>query len=383
MNPKPPASAVRTPRPTMLSRWRVEPRQDVGALWQALVVVMAVLAAAAISTILLLAARVNVAQAYGALLLGAFGSRFALLETLARSSALILTGLAAGLAFRARIWNIGGEGQLMAGGMGAFLAFTLFHELPQPLFLALLLLFAAAGGALLGGLVALLKVRFRIDEIISTVMFNYIMLYLVSYMVSGTGPWREPGSFFPQTVLLPPAARFPLLIPRSSVHLGVAVALGAALLVKVLLDHTPLGFDIRGIGLNPTALRFKGTNVSLIIGIVMLMSGGLAGLAGAGEVFGVQYRLGLNLAHGLGYAGIIVAMLGRMEPIGIVLAAVLFGGLINGAFQLQTTTGVPSAFVDAIQAIALFCVLASFVLSRYQVRRIAFGDADSADRNHR
>jgi ABC-type uncharacterized transport system permease subunit len=363
--------------------WRFEPRQGAGGPFVFLWIVVAIVAALAISSLLLLVARVDIPTAYRALFLGAAGSRRALLQTLVRASTLILTGLSAAIAFRARIWNIGQEGQLIAGGVAAFWAFTLFSGLPRPLHFLLVLLFALAGGALLGGLTGLLKVRFRVDEIISTMMLNYIMLYLVAFMVSGGGPWKEPTSAYQQSILIPAALRFPKLVPASGLHIGLLVALAAAAAVKILLDRTPLGFEIRALGFNPTAARFKGTNVPATIVIVMLLSGGLAGLAGAGELFGVQYRLVLDLASGLGYTGIIVAMLANLDPLGVVVAAILFGGLTNGAFKLQTATGVSSSIIEAIQAIVLLCVLAAFVFSRYRLKRISNADPATADSHPR
>jgi ABC-type uncharacterized transport system permease subunit len=366
-------------RPATRMPWKLEPRQSAGRLWSLLWVVVAIVAALAISSMLLAVAKVNIGTAYRALFLGAFGSERAVLQTLVRASTLILTGLSAAIAFRARIWNIGQEGQLIAGGVAAFWAFTLFSGLPRPLLFLLVLLFALAGGAFLGALTGLLKVRFRVDEIISSMMLNYIMLYFVAFMVSSGGPWKEPTSAYQQSILIPSGLRFPMLVPGSGLHIGLLVALVAAVLVKILLDRTSLGFEIRALGLNPTAARFKGTNVPATIMIVMLLSGGLAGLAGAGELFGVQYRLVLDLASGLGYTGIIVAMLANLDPLGVVLAAILFGGLTNGAFRLQTSTGVSSSIIEAIQAIVLLCVLAAFVFSRYRLKRTTYADSAAAD----
>jgi len=365
-----------------LKQWQITPRAQNSRLWRIFSVILAFLAALMISSFLLLTARINLASAFGALFFGAFGSWRAFMDTLARSSPLILTGLAATIAFRAKVWNIGGEGQLIGGAMAGFLAFTLFSGLPKPLFFLLVLLFAFAGGALLGALSGVLKVRFNVDEIISTVMMNYIILYFLSFMLSAEGPWREPKSYYQQTVLILPEFRFPVLFPRSEVHLGFLVALFCALIIKILLDATPLGYEIRALGFNPKAMKFKGTNISKLVVVTMLVSGGLAGLAGAGELFGVQDRLVMDIANGLGYTGIIVAMLAGLDPLGVVLAALLFGGLINGAYRLQTVTGVPSAFVDAIQAIVLLCVLASFVLSRYQIRRVVDVESDLSSSDH-
>ena len=362
--------------------WRFVPREGPSGASQLLWILVAVIAALGISSLLLLIARVNVGTAYRALFVGAFGSTRAILQTLVRAATLILTGLSAAIAFRAKIWNIGQEGQLIAGGVAAFWAFTLFSHLPRPFYILLVLLFALAGGALLGALTGLLKVRFRVDEIISTMMLNYIMLYFVSFMVSSGGPWKEPTSAYQQSILIPADARFPQLAHASGLHIGLIVALLAAAVVKVILDRTPLGFEIRALGYNPTAARFKGMNVPVTIMIVMLLSGGLAGLAGAGELLGVQYRLVLDLASGLGYTGIIVAMLANLDPLGVVVAAILFGGLTNGAFRLQTSTGVSSSIIEAIQAIVLLCVLAAFVFSRYRFERVPDADPTAAN-SHR
>jgi simple sugar transport system permease protein len=266
--------------------------------------------------------------------------------------------------------------------MAGFLAFNLFSGLPKPVFILLILLFSFMGGALLGAICSFLKVRFNVDEIISTVMMNYIILYFLSFMLSAEGPWREPESYYQQTILIPTEFRFPVLFPRSEVHLGFLVALLCAIVVKIILDTTPLGYEIRALGFNSKALKFKGTNISLLMVIILALSGGLAGLAGAGELYGVQHRLVMDLSNGLGYSGIIVAMLAGLDPLGVVLAALLFGGLTNGAYRLQTATGVPSAFVDAIQAIVLLCVLASFVLSRYQIRRVVDVESDISSSDH-
>lgn len=356
--------------------WKIEPRPKISRAWQVLTVALAFAGALVISSLLLLTARVNLLTAYQALFYGAFGSWRTFMDTLARSSPLIFTGLAAAIAFRGKIWNIGGEGQLIGGAIGGFLAFTLFQGLPLPLFFLLVLLFGFLSGALLGVLAAFLKVRFTVDEIISTVMMNYIVLYFLSFMLSADGPWREPGSYYQQTVLIPKGLRFPILFPRSEVHLGFIVALLCAVVIKIVIDRTPLGYEIRGLGYNARALKFKGTSISHLTVITLLISGGLAGLAGAGELFGVQHRLGMDVSNGLGYAGIIVAMLAALDPLGVILAALLFGGLINGAYRLQTAVGVPSAFVDAIQAIVLLCVLAAFVLSRFQIRKVNDAEPD-------
>jgi ABC-type uncharacterized transport system permease subunit len=356
--------------PARRLRWRIERRTEVSLWWNIAAVILAVLAAFLVSAILLLTAKANPLESFGALFEGAFGSWRAITETLVKATPLILTGLATVIAFRARVWNIGQEGQLFIGAMAGYFAFTLFEGLPRLPLILLICLFAVVGGGAYGWLAAFLKTHFRVDEIISTVMLNYIAIFFLSFMLSGIGPWREEGSYYQQSAAIPDPAHFFLLLPGYRLHLGFALAVLSAVLIWVLLEKTPLGYEIRAFGDNPTAARFKGTNTSAIVMITMAISGGLSGLAGASELFGVHHRLVLDLSTGLGYTGIIVGMLAWLNPLGVVLAGILFGALTNGAFRLQIISGVPTAFIEAIQAIVLLFVLSASVLSRYRIRRV-------------
>ncbi|HLB65213.1 MAG TPA: ABC transporter permease [Anaerolineales bacterium] len=351
--------------------YRLERRSDVGRWAQLAWLIVAIVAALIASGLLLLTAGADVVEAFGALFGGGFGGWREILETLVRATPLILTGLAAALAFRAKVWNIGGEGQLFAGAMAGYWAFTLFAGLPPVALFLVVIAAAAAGGAAVGWLAALLKTRFNVDEIISTVMMNYIVMFFLSLMLSGVGPWREQGSYYQQSAMLPESAQFLVLLPRSRLHVGFLLAVLAAMAIHILLTRTPLGYEIRAIGFNPTAARFKGTNVPKVMAVTLAISGALAGLAGAGELFGLQHRLVMDLSNGLGYTGIIVAMLANLHPLGVVLAAILFGGLTNGAFRLQVATGVPSAFTFAIQAIVLLFVISASILSSFRVRTVS------------
>lgn len=352
------------------SRWQLERRTEVSRWWQAASLLIAIVAAFAVAGLLLLTAKANVWVAFRALFGGAFGDWRALLETLVRAAPLILTGLAAALAFRGRVWNIGAEGQLVIGAMAGYWAYTLLNGLPRLPLLVGIFLFGALGGAIFGWLAGLLKVRFGVDEIISTVMLNYIAMFFLSFMLSGVGPWREPGSYYQQSPMIAEVAYLPVLIPRSRLHVGFVVAVLAAVLVYVLLEKTPLGYEMRAIGFNPIAARFKGTDVPRTVILTMAISGALAGLAGVGELFAIHRRLVMDISTGIGYTGIIVAMLANLHPLGVILAAILFGGLTNGAYRLQITTGVPSAFIFAIQAIVLLFVISASILSRYRIRRV-------------
>lgn len=345
---------------------RLEKRVKPSTLWQLLAMLLALAAAAAVTALMLQAAGTEPGPAFIALYEGAFGDAEAWAETLVKATPLLLTGLAFAIALRARVWNIGAEGQLLAGAMAAYWASAWFGHWPAIPLLIISLLASISGGAALGGLAALLKNRFAVNEVLSTVMLNYVVYYLLSYLL--IGPWMQPGTFYAQTAPLPEAAQLPSIISDSRLHPGFLLALLGALLIGILLRFTPLGYEIRAFGFNPLATRFKGTKASKPVAVVMLLGGGLAGLAGGSELLGVHERLSMEIATGVGYTGIIVAMLGGAHPLGIVLAAVLFGGLANGAFMMQIMTGVPMALVEAMQAIVLVFFLCASVLSRYRIQ---------------
>lgn len=352
------------------AKWRFEKRADSSPLRQFAAVVIAVAGALLISSLLIHAAGANVGIALRAMAQGAFAGKNAL-ETLVQAIPLIFTGLAATVAFRGQVWNIGAEGQLFAGAMLAFWMSATLGPLSPAVLIPTVLLGAALGGALWGVIPGLLKVRFGADEIIVTVMFNYIIKYLLSLLLSG--PWQDPASFYQQTVKLTENARLPLLIEGSRLHGGLILALLMAVAVYVLISRTPLGYEIRALGYNATAARYKGIKVSRLVVVIMAISGAIAGLAGGTELFGVAVRLKPDLSAGLGYTGIIVALLGRLHPLGVIAASVLFGALVTGCSAMQIQTGVPAALAYAIQGIVLIFVLSADILARYRIRRSPCG----------
>jgi simple sugar transport system permease protein len=351
-----------------LPHWEVTRRQDVGSGAQVLSLVIALAGAAGVTAVMLRIAGGNARDGFLALYQGSFGSWDVTVESLVKATPLILTGLATTIAFRGRIWNIGQEGQLYAGAMAAYWAYATLGWLPPVPLLVVILLAAMAGGALCGLVTAVIKVKAHVDEIITTIMLNYIVVYVLSFLLSG--PWRDPSSYYQQSSVVAEAARFPAIVPGSRLHIGFLVGVVAAFVIQVLLDKTSLGFEIRAIGLNPTASQFQGISIARTIATILLISGGLAGLAGAGELFGNHYRLKAGISLGFGYTGIIIAMLGGLHPLGVILAAIFFGGLINGSFMLQIVTGVPSALVSAIQAVVLLFLLGARAAVAYRVRVI-------------
>ena len=344
----------------------IEKRLAPSMPWQTVSVLLALLASVLVSALLLKSAGADLGTAAGALWDGAFGNWRATWKTLVKATPLMLTGVAAAVAFRARIWNIGAEGQLFAGAIGAYWVSLLLGGLPAAMLVPMLFIAGAIGGALYGGLAGYLRARFDVSEVLTTVMLNYVILYFLSFML--TGPWRDPASFFQQSPKVAENSVLPNLLSGTKLHLGFLVALVVVALVQVMITRTSLGYEIRAVGLNEKASRFKGIRVERMTVLVMLISGGIAGLAGVTEVFGVQGRLNPGISVGFGFTGIVIAVLAVLHPTAIVFVAILIGGSINGGIKLQVATGVPSTLVDAIQAIVLMFYLAAAVLARYKFR---------------
>lgn len=353
-----------------LAGWRLERRIEPNRFARPIGLAVALAGAIAVCSILFVSAGANPLTAFATLFKGSFGSLRVTGETLVKATPLIFTGLAACVAFRARLWNIGAEGQVFAGAM---FAFWMQHNLggyPAAVQIPMVVVGGIVGGALYGGLAAVLKTRFSVDEVISTVMLNYIIVYVLSMLLL-RGPWSEAGGFFEQTARVDRGAVLPIMLAGTRLHAGFLLAIVAAVLVHFLLKRTPLGFEIKAAGSNLRALEVQGTNTRRLILVVFLVSGALAGLAGVTEVYGVQYRLKAGAVAGYGYSGIIVAILGQLHPLGVVIAAIVFGALINGAILMQITTGVPSALIYAIQAILLLFFLAGWAACNFRLRRIA------------
>ncbi len=354
------------------AKLRIEKRPEPSRLWQVLSIPISIVAALIVSSILIRAAGANVPQALAAMFEGAFGGRREFLETLVQATPLIFTSLAATIAFRGQVWNIGTEGQLFAGAMVAYWVSASFGDLPRVALIPMLLLAATLGGAVWGIIPGYMKAKFGANEIIVTVMMNYIIQFLLSFLLSG--PWMDPAAFFHQTVRFPEVAHLPLLVPRSRLHLGFVISLIVAGLTYVLLWKTPFGYEIRAMGHKPTASKYKGINTAKTLVAVMAISGAIAGLAGGSELFGIHQRLKPSVSNGLGFTGIMVALLGRLHPVGAVLVSILFGALITGSSRMQISTGIPVAIAYVIQSIVLIFLLTAEVLTTYRFLKV--GDDD-------
>ncbi len=324
-----------------------------------------------ISALLVLWAGAPVTQTYGLLLRGAFGSVFALSETLTRAIPLMLTGLAAAVAFKARLFNIGAEGQLYVGALAAVAVGGLHggtgFNLPPPLLFVLMMCAAAIAGALLLLGPALLKARLGVDEVVTTLLLNFIVLLLVSMMLDG--PMKDPTAMgWPQSVALSGELELSRLIPQTRVHTGLLWACALAAALWALMKYTVLGFDIRAVGANARAAAFAGVPVTRTVVLVSLLSGGLAGLAGAIEVAGRTSYLTLDMSPGYGYSGIVIAMLAALHPLGVIAASVFVAGMLVGADSMSRAVGVPTYIADVIVAASLISVLVATLLTQYKIK---------------
>ena len=296
------------------------------------------------------------ALALAALFDGAFGSWDAASEVTVKTCPLLVTGLAVAVAFRASIWNIGAEGQLLIGAVIMAWLGTRSWPLPGWCTLPLALMAASAGGALWAGLAAMLKLRRRVSEVISTIMLNFIALALVSYLVHG--PLMEAAGRYPQTDPVTLAMRLPRLVVSFRLHAGILVALAGAALVYVLLFRTVLGYQMRAVGWNPDAARLGGIRTDRCALLAFVLSGALAGLAGAIEISAVTHRLYERFSPGYGFTAIAVALLGGLHPLGVVGAAILFGALEAGSNSMERVAGVSSVLVSIIQATVILSLVA-------------------------
>jgi general nucleoside transport system permease protein len=352
---------------------RLEARSAISRIAPFISGLSAILFTLAISGLLVLWAKADVASAYVAIFEGALGSRFAITETLTRATPLMLTGLAAAVAFRARLYNIGAEGQLYMGAIAAVAASVAMTndagELALPTSLAFPVMIAA--GALAGAALlivpTLLKTKFKVDEVVTTLLLNFIALLFVSLLLDG--PLKDPTAMgWPQSPTLLSELEFSKLVERGRVHTGLLLAIVLALVLSFVIRYTRFGLAMRAVGANERAAQFAGVGVNATLIKVALISGALAGLAGVGEVAGRTGYVTLDMSPGYGYSGIVIAMLAGLSPIGVIFAAIFVGGTIVGADAMSRSVNVPTYIADVIVATALIAVLVASLLTKYRVR---------------
>ena len=353
-------------------RLRLERRSETPHWLNLALPLAAILATLIICSGLVALAGSNVLAAYAQLFLTPFSTGFDLEQTAIKSAPLVLTGLAVAVAFRARFWNIGGEGQLYAGAMAAAFVGTQTW-LPATALWPLMIVCGALAGAAWALVPAILRTRFKVDDVVTTLLLNFVLLYGMSALL--TGPWKNPRSAYPTSPSIRLDAQFPILPGSSQLHLGVLIAVLAVPAVWFVMNRTTFGFAIKAVGENARAAAYAGIRTAWIILATAGLSGALAGLAGVGEVGGVHYQVMTDLSPGYGYTGIVVAMLARLNPMGVLPAAVFFAVVITGAEGMSRATGVPVFLADVIQGVSLLCMLTALLFTQYRLRLARSGHA--------
>lgn len=346
-----------------------------GRLFDALLPLMATLAALAVGAVMLLLLGADPLQSYAAMLDGAFGSQNAIADTIVKATPLLLVGLGICIAFRGGVINIGGEGQLIAGAVFATYIGLSFPDSPAIVVVSMALLGGFVAGAIWGGIPGILKAYYGVNEILSTIMMNAIAVQIMNFLLRG--PMIDPvqlerASRIPETARLERAFDLPRLVP-TRLHLGALIAVILAFAVYVFLWRTTTGYRIRAVGLNAEASTYAGINVKRYVVLSLLLSGAFAGLAGAVQVYGVHHFMftdgsAAGFTGSAGFNGIVAALFGKLHPIGTIPASILFGALLVGANRLQRVSQVPSALITALNGLVVVFVVSSELWSRRMAR---------------
>lgn len=335
-------------------------------LWQrSLIPVVSVIITFLLTSGFVLAVGANPVEAAYYFLLDPLSNPVRLIEVLVKATPLLMTGAAVAFAFAGGYWNIGVEGQLYMGATAATAIGLQMHGYPAWIALPLMVVSGFLAGMAWAVLPAIMKVRLKIDEVVTTLLLNYVAIYIVSAILNG--PWRDPISQWPQSPEIAASAIFPRLIPRSRLHLGFILALLIIALLWFVLSRTAFGLKMRAVGFNQDAAHFSGIHVNRVIMTVALISGGIGGLAGASEVAGIHFHLIDAISPGYGYTGIIIATLGSLNAFGVAAAALFIGLIDTGSQTVSRALGVPAYLGDVLQATLLLVTLAMLLLQRYRI----------------
>lgn len=349
---------------------KLERRENVNSRLRFLIQIISIVTGLIIGAIIISFAKVNPLVAYKSIIMGAFGSRYALTETLVFSTPLILLSVGLILAYKMHFWNVGAYGQYILGAIfSSYFAIFGPPGLPKFVMLSIMVLAGLAGGAFWAFIPAVLKAYWGVNEVISTLLSNYIALHILEYFMYG--PWRDPTSHgFPLSKPFPPSAQLPRIIPNARTNIGLLFGIIAALIIWYIIKKTKFGYEISIIGGNPKAARYAGINVEKNIIIALLISGALAGLAGMVQVSGIIRLLQIEINPNYGYTAIIVAWLSLLNPIVAIFVSFLFGALISGGYQIQLTMQVPFGIISVIQSVILFVLIGSEILMRYKITSV-------------
>lgn len=348
-------------------RVRLEQRATPARWFGFVVAPAAIVVTFALTIGFVLAAGASPLDAYNQFLIEPLTSRYTALEVLVAATPLLFTGAAVAIAFRSGFWNIGAEGQLLLGAVAAtWVATTFVGGLPRGVAIPIVIGAGALGGAVWALVPALLRVRLGIDEVVTTLLLNPVGLLVVTGLLNG--PWRNPETMFPESERIAASAELPpILGAESRLHLGFVIAIALIVVAWFVFGRTATGLRLRAAGLSPEAAGFAGIRVGRLLLGAALVSGAIAGIAGASEVMGIQYRLTDGFSAGFGYTGIVVATLGGLSMPGVVLAALFLGDLVVGSTSAGRELGVPSQLADIVQGALLLVMVSLLLLRRYRV----------------
>ena len=349
-----------------MAKWKIERLPS--PMWvRPLIPIAAIIVTFLLTSLLLLLAKANPFTAFYNFLVAPLSNSVSAIEVLVKATPLLFTGAAVTFAFAAGYWNIGAEGQLYAGAIAAAAMGIIVKGLPPVLAILLMIVAGFAGGMAWALIPALLKIKLAVDEVVTTLLMNTVILFFVSFLLNGV--WRDPISGWPQSPTIADEAIFPKLIPMARLHLGFILAWIVIGIIYLVLRRSALGLRMRSIGLNPEAARFAGVNVNQTILTAALVSGGIAGLAGMSEVAGIQYHLIDAISPGYGYTGIIAATLGWLNPLGVSLASLFIGLIETGAQSVSRAMGIQIYLGNVVEAALLLVTLSMLILQNYRIRR--------------
>ncbi len=347
-------------------KWKIERRA--APMWvRPLIPILAIVVTFLLTSVLLLLAKADPFAAFYNFLIAPLSNQVSAIEVLVKSTPLLFTGAAVTFAFAAGYWNIGAEGQLLAGAIAAAGVGMAMKGVSPFVAIPLMIVSGFAAGMAWAAIPALLKVKLAVDEVVTTLLMNTVILFLISFLLNGI--WRDPISGWPQSPTIADEANFPRLIPGARLHLGFILAWVVIIIIWLVLRRSALGLRMRAVGQGQEAARFAGVNVNRTMFISALVSGGIAGLAGVSEVAGIHYHLIEAISSGYGYTGIIAATLGGLNPLGVSLASLFIGLIETGAQSVSSAMGVPIYLGNVVEAALLLVTLSMLILQNYRLRR--------------
>lgn len=350
-----------------MPRFKIE-KAPAPVWFRTLIPFIAIVVTFIVTSLFIIWAKANPFTAYYYFLIAPLSNPVSAIEVLVKGTPLLLTGAAVTFAFASGYYNIGAEGQLLAGAIAAAGLGMVLGPLPALLNIPIMLIGGFAAGVLWALIPALLKVKLAVDEVVTTLLMNTIILFFISWLLNGY--WRDPVSHQPQSATIAATTMFPKLVLRSRLHVGFIVAVLVIIIIYFVIKRTALGLQMRSVGLGKDAARFSGVKVGRTMLIAALISGGIAGLAGVGEVAGIHFHLIREISPGYGYTGIIAATLGGLNPLGVGLAALFIGLIDTGAQTVSSAMGIPIYLGNVVQATLLLVTLSMFTLQNYRIKRV-------------